>query len=121
MLHFSRRKVNIKHVIWPALLLEATAFILLSLWSARTDYGWERFEIDETTGETMAKCAEIGDELGFWIPITLLCLIPTILTGVMAWRTIDVDATYSEAKWIFALILVQFQVSTTRYEIVAIK
>jgi predicted small integral membrane protein len=38
-----------------------------------------------------------------------LIMIPTLLTGWMAWKTIDVDAAYSEAKWIFALMLVQCQ------------
>jgi hypothetical protein len=28
----------------------------------------------------------------------------------MAWKTRDVDESYSESKWIFALILVHFQV-----------
>ena len=110
MLQFSRRKVAIKHVIWPAVLLESTALIMLSVWTAKTDYGWERVEIDETTGESMAKCAAGAEEIGFWIPIALLAMIPTLLTGVMAWKTIDVDAAYSEAKWIFALMLVHFQV-----------
>ena len=110
MLQFSRRKVSIKHVIWPALLLESAAFIMLSIWTARTDYGWERVEIDEATGESMAKCAAGAEETGFWITIAVLSMIPTLLTGVMAWKTIDVDAAYSEAKWIFALMLVHFQV-----------
>lgn len=100
-----------KHVIWPALLLESVVFIILSVWTSKTDYGWERAYIDEATGESIAKCADGMDELQFWIPIALLAMIPTLLTGIMAWKTIDVDAAYSEAKWIFALMLVHFQVS----------
>lgn len=110
MLQFSRRKVDIRHVIWPALLLESTALIMLSIWTAKTEFGWERIEIDEATGESIGKCADGAEELSFWIPIALLGMIPTFLTGFMAWRTIDVDATYSEAKWIFVLMLVHFQV-----------
>ena len=34
-----------------------------------------------------------------------------ILTFVMAWKTKDVDDAFSEAKWIFAMIFVQLQVS----------
>lgn len=80
------------------------------MWTATTEYGWQREEIDHETGETMGKCDGPGNDYGFWIPIAVLTLIPPLMTGVMAYRTIDVDAAYSEAKWIFALMLVQCQV-----------
>jgi hypothetical protein len=43
--------------------------------------------------------------------IYVLLFIPTILTGIMAWKTSGVDDLYSESKWVLAFILVQFQVS----------
>jgi hypothetical protein len=33
-----------------------------------------------------------------------------VLTGVMAWKTKDVDNAYAESWWIFVLFLVQLQV-----------
>ena len=84
--------------------------IFLSLWTAFSDSGWKRTVIDEATGETMGQCKGDGNFV-FLILALVVALIPTLLTEIMAWKTIDVDATYSESKWIFALILVQFQVS----------
>lgn len=76
-----------------------------------TDYGWERVEIDDTAGESIDKCISGTDLVAFWVTVGILGLIPILLTEIMAWKTIDVDAVYSESKWIFALILVHFQVS----------
>lgn len=109
VLQFSRRQVNLSHVIWPAWLIEMAAIILLACWTATSDMKWERIEVDDATGETMGKC-EGGEESALWIPICVCLMIPSILTGIMAWKTIDVDAVYSEAKWIFTLMLVQCQV-----------
>lgn len=109
VLQFSRRQVNLTHVMWPAFLIETAAVILLACWTATSDMKWERIEIDDGTGETIGKCVG-GEESALWIPICLCVMIPSILTGVMAWKTIDVDAVYSEAKWIFTLMLVQCQV-----------
>ena len=44
------------------------------------------------------------------VPIYVLHFIPTILTGIMAWKTSGVDDLYSESKWVLAFMLVQFQV-----------
>ena len=108
VLQFSRRKVNMAHVLWPAWLIEAAAITLLSIWTAKSSYQWERVELDET-GESMGSC--VGEnEFKLLVPIGILVMVPTILTGIMAYKTIDVDATYSEAKWIFSLMLVQCQV-----------
>ena len=97
-------------MVWPGLLLESIVLILLAAWTATTDYGWQREEIDAQTGESMGKCDGSDQELRYWIPIAILTLIPPVMTGVMAYRTIDVAAVYSEAKWIFTLMLVQCQV-----------
>ena len=111
MLQFtSRRKVEIRHVVWPGLLLESVVLILLSVWTATTENGWHREVIDEQTGESMGRCYASGDDVGYWITIVFLSMIPPLMTGVMAYRTIDVDAAYSEAKWIFSMMLVQCQV-----------
>ena len=101
--------------MWPGLLLESVVLILLSVWTATTEYGWQREEIDEQTGESMGRCE--GTEVDSWysIPIVILTMIPPLMTGVMAYRTIDVDATYSEAKWIFVMMLVQCQVRKKKW------
>lgn len=100
--------MNLIHVLWPAWLIELATIVLLSVWTIKTDYHWEREEIDNETGESMGSCTGT-DVIAFFVPIAILVMIPTLLTGLMAWKTIDVDAAYSEAKWIFALMLVQCQ------------
>ena len=98
------------HVLWPAAILMLAALIVLSVWTAMGNHGWERVETDEVTGESIGGCY-YGNEAGFMIPLTLITFIPLLLTCVMAWKTSDVDDLYSESKWIFSLVLVQFQVS----------
>ena len=110
MLSFSRKQILWYQVMWPAMMIEITAMILLSVWTANTDYGWKRSVLDDATGETMGQCTGDGKMILLFLSVGLT-LIPTLLTEIMAWKTIDVDATFSESKWIFALILVQFQVS----------
>jgi hypothetical protein len=47
-------------------------------------------------------------------------LIPIVLTGVMAWKTKDVDEAYSESSWIFTLILVQIELACIGVPVIAI-
>jgi hypothetical protein len=37
-------------------------------------------------------------------------LLPAVMTGVMAWKTKDVSEDFSEARWIWIMIIVQFEV-----------
>jgi hypothetical protein len=38
-------------------------------------------------------------------------LLPSILTAVMAWKTKDIDGSYSESYWIFIMNLVQLEIT----------
>ncbi|CAB9526143.1 Gamma-aminobutyric acid (GABA) B receptor [Seminavis robusta] len=109
VLQFKRRQIKVSQVMWPAAVLILAAIIILAVWSATGDHGWERTIIDPTTGESIGSC-HMGQIAMFVIPLTIVNFIPTLLTLVMAWKTHDVDDLYSESKWIFPLILVQFQV-----------
>lgn len=98
-----------RQVAWPALFLIFAATAVLAAFTAVGDFNWERTEIDSVTGESIGRCR--GDHTAaFLVPVGIICVIPTVLTGVMAWKTSDVDDVYSESKWIFTLILVQLQV-----------
>lgn len=96
--------------MWPAMMVEITAMILLAVWTAQTNFGWKRLVLDDATGETMGQCSGDGRMVLLFLALALT-LIPTLLTEIMAWKTMDVDEAFSESRWIFALILVQFQVS----------
>lgn len=96
--------------MWPAMMVEITAMILLAVWTAQTNFGWKRLVLDDATGETMGQCSGDGKMVLLFLALALT-LIPTVLTQIMAWKTMDVDEAFSESRWIFALILVQFQVS----------
>ena len=97
-------------VAWPALFLIVAATIILASWTAISDFGWEREEIDDLSGESLGRCTG-SHSVAFLVPVGIICVVPTMLTGIMAWKTSDVDDLYSESKWIFSLILVQLQVS----------
>jgi len=108
VLQFKKRKITIRQVAWPMLVLVVCAVIVLSVWTAVDGLKWTR-EILNDTGESIGKCD--GDNVGVYIGIiAALMLIPTILTGLMAYKTKDVSDHYSEARWIWILFLVQLEV-----------
>lgn len=119
VLQFKRRQIKISQVVWPAALVIVAAVIILSIWTATGDFGWERIEIDSLSGESIGQCK--GDTtIYFLIPVLVLALIPTLLTCVMAHKTSDVDDLYSESKWIFTLVCVQVQVIVVGLPVVAL-
>lgn len=109
MLQFKRARIKVRQVVWPALFLVLAAVVLLAVFTSTGDFNWERIEIDDLTGESIGRCK--GEHsLAFFLPGCLICLVPTVLTCVMAWKTSDVEDVYSESKWIFSLVLAQLQV-----------
>lgn len=119
VLQFKKRKIEVRHVVWPAAILVLAAFVDLGLWTGLDPPEWVRVEIDPTTGESIGFC-DSAYLLAFAAPLAILMLIPTVLTGVMAWKTKDVDEAYTETWWIFALILVQVELAVVGAPVVAI-
>lgn len=119
VLQFKRARINMRQVVWPALLLLQSAVVILSVWTATGDFGWVREVIDEVSGETIGHCTGT-DSMVFLAPVAALCAISTMLTCIMAWQTSDVDDMYSESKWIFSLVLVQMQVMVVGAPVVTI-
>lgn len=115
MLQFKRTRIKVRQVVWPAIFLIVVATVILSVWTAMGEFGWEREQINDLTGETLGSCRGSRTS-AFLVPVGIICVIPTMLTGIMAWKTSDVDDLYSESKWIFCLILVQLQVCHIRVE-----
>jgi len=109
VLQFSRRKVTIKHVIGPFVVLVISAVIVLTVWSTTYPLKWERKEIDLETGESYGKCQN-EHSLIFAVTLVLVVLLSFVMTGTMAWITKDVDEKYAETQWIFYTIFVQIQV-----------
>lgn len=109
VLQFSRRRILIRHVAWPMLVLILLDLLLLSLWTALDPLVWQRTETNDDTGESIGQC---GCEYhGVFIAILwVLLLIPAVMTGFFAWKTKDVDQAYTESWWIFMMILVQLEV-----------
>jgi hypothetical protein len=94
-------------VVWPLVLLFLAAVIVLAVWTAVDKRTWERTEINDETGESIGQCSRSDV---FLIPLIFLMLLPTVMTGVMAWKTKDVSEDFSEARWIWIMIIVQFEV-----------
>jgi hypothetical protein len=109
VLQFSRRRVLIRHVAGPMVVVFLAALLVLSLWTGLDPLWWERVEIDDVTGESIGNCT-CNNFLPFIIPLIFLVLIPACSTAFMAWKTIDVDDQYAESKWIFILFLLQLEV-----------
>lgn len=119
VLQFTRRKVEVRHVVWPAAFLVLAALIDLALWTALDPAVWTRVEINFSTGESIGYC-QSNDMWAFAGPLAVLMMIPTVLTAVMAYKTKDVDEAYSESSWIFTLILLQVELFVVGAPVVAI-
>jgi gamma-aminobutyric acid type B receptor len=109
VLQFSRRKIDMKHVAWPFAMLTFVILVVLSLWTALDSLQWIRVELDESTGESIGGC-ESEQIFAFLVPLAVLVLIPTVLTGCMAWKTKDIDEVYSDSQWIFILFVSQIEI-----------
>jgi hypothetical protein len=91
---------------------------MLTCWTVVDDFGYHRTEVDETSGESIGECH--SENMWNWfIPMAVCAVIPTILAFIMAWKTKDVDDSYSETWWIFAMILIQLEVSGAKQSIKA--
>jgi hypothetical protein len=109
VLQFSRRKINMKHVAWPFAMLSFLTLVILSVWTAMDSLQWIRVELNESTGESIGRCQ--SDHISaFLVPLVVLVLIPTVLTGFMAWKTKDIDEVYSESQWIFTMFVSQIEI-----------
>lgn len=109
VLAFARRRVEIKHVAWPFVLLLLSGVAVLTAWTAIDPLQWERKELDSETGESIGRCNS-HDMAGFLVPLVIVMLVPAGLTLFMSWKTRDVDKTYSEAFWIMFMVIVQLEV-----------
>jgi len=108
VLQFARRVVSIRQVAAPAIILVLLSILILSLWTWLNPLNWMRVPINTFTGESIGQCS--GDYMvAYIVPLAVVVFIPTLLTGVMAWKTKDVDDAYAESWWIFMLFLVQIE------------
>ena len=106
-------------MLWPFLLLFVAAVGVLTAWTVEEGFDWVLVETNETTGETMGKCQGINS-VEYFTPVFLLTVTPVLLTAIMAWKTRDVDSTYSESKWIFGLIAIHLQILVVSIPVLAI-
>lgn len=110
VLQFSRRKVELRHVVGPMIAIVLTALLLLSIWTGLDPFVWTRVEINDVTGESIGQCT-CDRFAAFIVPLIFLMITPAALTALMAWKTMDVDEQYAESRWIFSLILVQLEIT----------
>ena len=75
--------------------------------------------IDDTTGESIGQCGSDGPQILGTILI-VIAIIPTVMTGFVAWKTRDIDEKYSESSWIFLLIMVQLEIMIIAFPVIAI-
>ncbi|CAB9516932.1 Gamma-aminobutyric acid (GABA) B receptor [Seminavis robusta] len=109
VLQFSRRQINASHVAWPSAMLMLAALTILTVFQVTDPLKWERVEIDANTGESIGQCT--SETMRYYIfALAGVMMIPSVLTCVMAWKTKDVDDTYSESSWIFNLVIVQLEI-----------
>jgi hypothetical protein len=119
VLQFTRRKITVTQVLWPVAALFGAAVLVLGLWTGLDPLVWTREVLDPYTGATVGYC-QSNDLWAFAAPLAVLMFIPTVLTGIMAWKTKDVDAAYSDSAWIFTLIMLQAELYLVAVPVIAI-
>jgi 7 transmembrane sweet-taste receptor of 3 GCPR/Receptor family ligand binding region len=118
VLQFTRRKITVTQVLWPFAILFGASTLVLGLWTGLDPLVWTRDVIDPYTGESVGYC-QSDDLWAYAATLAVLMFIPTALTGVMAWKTKDVDALYSDSSWIFTLIVLQAELYIIAVPVVA--
>ena len=104
VLQFSRRKISATAVAGPMVALLVATIVVLAAWTLYDPLSWVRVEVSEISGESIARCD--SDAMPIFVPLlAVLVFVPTLLTCIMAWKTKDVDETFTESAWIFTLIL----------------
>lgn len=121
MLQAHRNKVLAHHVVWPFVLMLISAVVVLSIWTGLDPLVWTREETNKETGESIGLC-DCENIAAFIAPLAIVIVIPMVLTGVMAWKTKDIDTAFSDSTWVFALFVVQMQVrlDTKRSSVIVI-
>lgn len=100
-------------------LLLCATIVVLSVWTIQAPLYWDRVEVDNFTGESIGQC--VSNSMTIFVPILgVVMAIPTLLTCIMAWKTKDVDETFTESSWIFILIVDQIQVILVAIPLVVI-
>lgn len=115
VLQFSRRQIKTRHVAWPSAMLMLAALTILTFWQVVDPLKWARVELDEVTGESIGQCDSVTMRY-YIIVLAIVMIIPSLLTGLMAWKTRDVDTSYSEHAYIFTLVVIQLQVRLGNYQ-----
>jgi 7 transmembrane sweet-taste receptor of 3 GCPR len=108
VLQFTRRKIRIRHVLWPMMLLLLGSLCVLVVWTVVDSLQWERRTIDDFTGESIGICT-CDNLLAYLGPLVAFMMIPLCLTALMARKTSDVADAYSEGHWIYVLIVIQLE------------
>lgn len=119
VLQFTRRKISAAAVAGPMAALLFATIVVLTAWTVHDPLVWTRTTVNDYTGESIAQCH--SDSFRIYIPLlAVVVAIPTVLTCVMAWKTKDVDETFTESSWIFTLIILQIQVIMVSFPIVVL-
>ena len=104
-----------KQAIWPIRLFLLASLITMSIWTILGEYEWKRTVVNDVTGESFGQCEFLNrtQQILFLTFEGFFLGVPIIMSLIWAWKTKDVDESFSEGSWIFVLIFVQLQVCLT--------
>jgi len=114
-----RRKMKVRYLLAPMVGFVILAVMVLTVWTAVDPLVWTRTEIDSVTGESIGIC-NCDHYAAFMAPLVVVAVIPAFLTAFLAWKTRDVDESYTESWYIFVLILLQLEVMIIAAPIIVI-
>lgn len=108
-----RRKVKMKHALWPFALMITASIAVLIAWQIVDPLTWVRGDLSSLRDclNMYGQCTspETG-VLPFVLPIGLILGIITIMVLFVSWRTKHIQPELSESKWIFNDVLSNVQI-----------
>jgi len=119
ILQFQRRQLQISRTLRPMIVFVILAVGVLIVWTITDPLVWSRTPVDESSGESIGVC-DCDHFAAFMGPLVFLAVIPAGMTALFAWKTRDVDDSYTESFWILILILVQIEAMMVAAPIIVI-
>jgi len=121
---FRRKKVTIRNVVQPMLILMVANIVLLSLWTSLAPATWVRETIDvdnfNRVSESAGKCSADPSSIGYVIPLILLDLGSVCLAVYQAFKARGISTEFAESKYIAIALTIILLVSFIGFPVIII-
>jgi hypothetical protein len=91
--------------------LGLATMVILALQTSLAPLEWRR-DVNIDTAESIGSCRSSIAHFEVWLaPLALVVITATTLLAYAAFKTKDVDETYTESSWVFTLLMVHTEIT----------